>query len=207
MTVEDDYDRWAATYDEATNVTRDLDHVATRAALGGSRYENALEIGCGTGKNTQWLAPLCRRLTAVDLSSEMLAIAQQKVRDPHVTWRQFDITRPWALEVQSHDLVTFNLVLEHVADLSEVISFAARSLARGGRLYLSELHPYKQYLGSKARYQLGGQVQTLETFTHHVGDYVTAVVNAGLRLERLAEKFDDESPAIPRLLTLLAKAT
>ena len=50
------------------------------------------------------------------------------------------------------DLVTFSLVLEHIEDLEPVLAKAANCMHSGATLYNGELHPYKQYAGSKARF-------------------------------------------------------
>lgn len=46
----------------------------------------------------------------------------------------------------------------------------------------------------------------LETFTHHVSDYISAAKRTGLECVELRELFDDEvRPAVPRILALLFK--
>jgi len=204
MNVEKAYDKWAETYDAMQNKTRDMDLFASYENLGYRECHSILEIGCGTGKNTQWLAPRCATLASVDFSREMMAIAKQKVLDAHVEWMLFDITLPWPLQDTQFDLITFNLVLEHVRDLHFVFAQAASRLAKGGVIHLSELHPFKQYLGSKARFESEQGLHELETFTHHVSDYTTALSAAGLRILELKEWFDSERNEVPRLLTIIA---
>ena len=58
MNIQDAYTRWSDTYDSDRNLTRDLDHRATRDALTGLRYQNIMELGCGTGKNTAFLTAI-----------------------------------------------------------------------------------------------------------------------------------------------------
>ena len=204
MNVERDYDKWADSYDSTPNKTRDLDLVATKLVVGLATFDSILEIGCGTGKNTEWLSRKCSRLVAVDFSDEMMRIAKNRVPLKHVEWNRFDISRPWPLENTGFDLVTFNLVLEHVRDLNPVIAEAASRLAKGGMILVSELHPFKQYLGSKARFETGNGTRELEVFTHHVSDFTSALSEAGLRIMELKEWFDGDRSGIPRLLTILA---
>ncbi len=47
--VRDAYDRWAATYDQMENPTRDLDAELLRADLSTWTLGDILEVGCGTG--------------------------------------------------------------------------------------------------------------------------------------------------------------
>lgn len=102
------------------NKTRDLEALALRRILAGKTFDNALEIGCGTGKNTAWLQPVCNRLVAVDLAEEMLARAKEKINPDTVTFHQADISQAWTFADKPFDLVTFSLVLEHIEDLNSI---------------------------------------------------------------------------------------
>ena len=204
MNVKQAYDKWASSYDAMLNKTRDLDRVATQRNLDCPIYQSVLEIGCGTGKNTEWLSRKCSKLVAVDFSEAMMAIARQKVTDKNIEWKQFDISRSWPIRGIAFDLITFNLVLEHVQDLSFVFAESATRLAKGGTIHVSELHPFKQYLGSKARFESEHGTHELDVFTHHVSDFTHALSNAGLKIKDINEWFDDDRSSVPRLLTILA---
>ncbi len=200
MNTQQAYDAWSATYDTVENHTRDLEAAAIRtmvpAALGITpvgRCGHIIELGCGTGKNTHWLAMQTERLTAVDFSTEMLAQARTKTLRSNVAFQQADITQPWAFaETGQADLITCSLILEHIDDLDFVFAEAARALAPGGLLYVGELHPFKQYQGSKARFETAtGQMRELDCYIHHLTDYTHAARYAGLTVEALREWFDD----------------
>ncbi len=206
MNVERAYDKWAESYDVMSNKTRDLDLMASSENLCRVHCHTILEIGCGTGKNTQWLSSRCSRLVAVDFSEAMMSIAKQKVTNKNIDWKRFDISKSWPIQGTSFDLITFNLVLDHVRDLSFVFTEAASRLSRGGVIHVSELHPFKQYMGSKARFESEHGTLELEVFTHHVSDFTTALSDAGLRIKELKEWFDSERSGVPRLLTILAAA-
>ena len=49
------YNIWADQYDTNKNKTRDLEGMALRKVLSSTSFGNTLEIGCGTGKNSEWL--------------------------------------------------------------------------------------------------------------------------------------------------------
>ena len=117
MNTRTAYDSWSETYDRDRNLTRDLDHVVTRATLSHLRFSSILEIGCGTGKNTALLASIGAKVHALDFSDGMLAQAKTKVSSDNVTFTVADLTRPWPCAAQSADLVVCNLVLEHIGDL------------------------------------------------------------------------------------------
>jgi malonyl-CoA O-methyltransferase len=204
MSVSDGYNAWAATYDTDRNLTRDLDAAATRATLAGMRPRSILELGCGTGKNTLTLAEIGGRVQALDFSEAMLAQARAKQPGAHVSFSLADLTRPWPCADASVDLIVGNLVLEHIAELGFIFAEAARCLEPGGRLFLSELHPFKQYLGAKARFEQAQARVDIPAFTHHISEFLAAAAQAGLGLLSLKEWWHAEDPPeLPRLLSLL----
>ena len=202
MNIDAAYTRWADRYDSDRNLTRDLDRTVMEQMLAGRPFPTILEVGCGTGKNTPFLAELGGRVTAVDFSPGMIAQAKAKITAPNVTFQVADITQPWPTADAAFDLITFNLILEHIADLPFVLAEASRSLAAGGQLFISELHPFKQYQGSQARFVRDEATTLIPAFTHHISDFLTAAALSGLTLTSLNEwwhEADDGKP--PRLVT------
>ncbi|MEQ1762371.1 MAG: class I SAM-dependent methyltransferase [Pyrinomonadaceae bacterium] len=199
------YDEWSATYDSVVNTTRDLEKRACESLLGQLSFDRVLELGGGTGKNTAWLAERSREVVSVDLSPEMLAIAHEKVKASNVEFRVGDVTREWDFG-DGFDLITCSLILEHVEDLGHVLREAARVLVPGGRFYICELHPFKQYGGTKARFEGVGGEKVLECFTHHVSDYTNPALISGFAIERMDEWFDGyDRSALPRLASFVFK--
>lgn len=206
MNVQNAYNEWAEQYDTNLNKTRDLEAQVLREQLGKLPFHSCLEIGCGTGKNTVWLASKAAHLLAVDFSEEMLTKAKEKINQPNVQFLQADITEPWHFAQQQFDLVSFSLVLEHIEDLTAIFKKVADCLNLHGHVYIAELHPFKQYSGSKARFETATGTQVVTCFTHHVSDFVLAAKLAGLELVGLEEYFDDQDRnQIPRILQLLFK--
>jgi len=202
MITRDAYNSWAKTYDIVINKTRDLEAEAIRSVLGNSTFNSVLEIGCGTGKNTIWLAGRSTHLTAIDFSEEMLQIAQQKIAVANVHFQQFDITKKWIFN--KVDLITCSLVLEHIKDISFIFQQAASVLDTNGKFYLCELHPYKQLQGSRARFERDGNVTELEYFIHHVSDYFETAKQNSFACDDLVEWFDDNDKSqSPRLISFL----
>ncbi len=152
MNIREAYTQWSATYDNDHNLTRDLDQVVTRDMLGHARYTSVLELGCGTGKNTALLAQLAAHVHALDFSEGMISQAQAKLSGANVTFSVADLTEPWPCADHSVELIVCNLVLEHIADLSFIFAEAGRTLIAGGRFFVCELHPFKQYQGSRASF-------------------------------------------------------
>jgi ubiquinone/menaquinone biosynthesis C-methylase UbiE len=197
MEIQGAYNQWAASYDEDRNLTRDLDRQVTRELLGGRHFDAILELGCGTGKNTLFLAEIGAGVRALDFSEEMLRRAREKVTAPHVTFALADLTRPWPCAGHSADLVAGNLVLEHIAELGFIFGEAARVLQVGGLLFLSELHPYRQYQGSVARFQRGEEITCIGAFVHHLSDFTRAAAEHGLTLHSFHEWWHAEDQGKP----------
>ncbi|RAU82463.1 class I SAM-dependent DNA methyltransferase [Pontibacter arcticus] len=204
MDVRNAYNNWAAQYDINQNKTRDLEAVAIRVMLESIPFDTCLEIGCGTGKNTEWLQTRAASLTAVDFSEEMLRKAKEKLNAATTEFIQADITQHWDFVKQAYHLVTFSLVLEHIEDLNAIFRKAASALAPGGYLYVGELHPFKQYTDSKARFETAEGIQVLTCYLHHLSDFMQAAAQAGFRIENVQEYFDeDDRTTMPRILALL----
>ena len=55
MNVKEAYKNWSKQYDTNINKTRDLEAISIRNVLSEIKFNTCLEIGCGTGKNTEWL--------------------------------------------------------------------------------------------------------------------------------------------------------
>lgn len=198
------YDAWADTYDSDRNLTRDLDHEATRTTLADIRCQTILELGCGTGKNTAFLTGIGEKVYAADFSEGMLAKAKHRPGLEHVIFYLADIRQRWPCDDHSVDLVVCNLVLEHIADLRFIFSEASRTLVPGGRLFICELHPFRQYQGVRAKFASGQTEREIEAFVHNISDYLDAAAKNGLELTQLKEWWhleDKDKP--PRLVSFL----
>ncbi|MFT3702059.1 MAG: class I SAM-dependent methyltransferase [Agriterribacter sp.] len=204
MNTKEAYNIWAAQYDSNQNKTRDMEGATLHSTLTVFNFNYVLEIGCGTGKNTVWLSEKTKHITAIDLSDEMLAVAKAKVSPEKVIFKQADITQPWNFATSMYDLVTFSLVLEHIEHLDPIFVKVASVLNSGGICYVGELHPFKQYTGTKARFDTEEGRQIVDCYNHNISDFVKAAEKAGLTLIHLNEHFDDgDTTTIPRILTLI----
>ena len=205
--VADAYDRWAAVYDADKNATRDLDAVVMRRVPLALEGREILELGCGTGKNTTFLAEGAKRVVAVDFSEGMIARAHERVVTNNVEFLRHDVREVWPVPSASFDVVVGNLILEHVHDLAIVFFETARVLRQGGQAFFCELHPYRQLQGGQAQFtdpRTGERVQ-VTAHVHTVSEYVNGGVEAGLELRALGEWIEDDAPenAPPRLFSLL----
>ncbi len=205
--IQSGYNQWAAGYDQDENRTRDLDQAVTRRQFENLRFNHILELGCGTGKNTRFFAEIGLAVHALDFSEGMLQKAQQKIKAKHVRFSQTDLTQAWPCENNLYDLISCNLVLEHIENLDWIFKQASKVITQNGYFFISELHPFKQYLGSKARFQNGEIIQEIPAYIHHISHFIESARQHGLKLETLTEHWhalDENSP--PRLINFIFRS-
>jgi SAM-dependent methyltransferase len=182
--------------------------------LGDVRGLEVLHMPCASGEDTLSFAVLGARPTGVDISDAEIAIAKDKAARAGLDVRFvcadiFDL--PPELQASTFDLVYASSgVLCWLPDINRWAGIVAAALKPGGRLILCEHHPFFETLDiSKGRVEIGRcyfsrgtpsreeglgylacGVDTTEhfyVFTWPLGDIVTAVIHAGMRLERLKE--------------------
>lgn len=206
MNIKKAYNNWANQYDTNKNKTRDLEAIALRESLNSILFDSCLEIGCGTGKNTEWLITKSKEIVAVDLSEEMLKKAKKKINSDKIEFINADILQNWTFVKKPFDLICFSLVLEHIENLNAIFNQAANSIKNDGYVYIGELHPFKQYSGTKARFETEEGLQIVRCFNHHISDFTNAAKKYGFAILSINEYFDDgDKKTIPRILTLLLK--
>jgi ubiquinone/menaquinone biosynthesis C-methylase UbiE len=204
MNIRQSYTEWSTTYDQDRNLTRDLDGAITREMLANLRCHSVLEIGCGTGKNTTLLSQLSEQVLALDFSTGMLDEARKKLALDNLTFAIADITETWPCRDQSIDLISCNLVLEHVSDLSFIFAEGSRVLRGNGRFLVSELHPFRQYQGTQARFQRDQETTKIPAFVHHISDFIDGAAANHLKLSLFRECWhpqDENKP--PRLVSFM----
>ncbi len=200
--IQQSYNSWSEIYDTNINKTRDLDKKATIQTLSKYNFRAVLELGCGTGKNTVFLLQKAKNIIAIDFSEKMLQKAKEKIKSSSVQFQKADINKRWAVNNSSFDLITCSLTLEHIENIDFIFNQAYQKLKPEGHFFVCELHPYKQYTGSKARYETPNGIELLETYTHHVSDYLSAAQNSNLQLIELNEWFDEDTN-LPRLISFV----
>jgi ubiquinone/menaquinone biosynthesis C-methylase UbiE len=142
----------------------------------------------------------------------MLDAARAKV--PGADFRQ---GRLEALPVDdaSVDLVVCALALTHVEDLAPVYAEFARVLRPGGQVITSDMHTIACIAGGAAAFPVDDAVTGLPTelhyvtnIVHHHGEYVAAMLAAGLRITGCHEpRFTEELVQIQPTFAALPDAT
>src|ERR1700761_5491330 len=116
-----------------TSAKEQQKYQATLSALGGRRFESALEAGCSIGILTRRLATHCERLLGIDFVPAAVAAARARCAPlPGVTIQQMQIPQQWP--AGPFDLVLFSEVLYFLdeQDLRETCDHTLQSLLPGG---------------------------------------------------------------------------
>lgn len=105
-------------------------------ALGSKPVRRFLDLGTGTGRMLQLIAPRAARSVGLDASHAMLSVARANLEKAGLTrieLRQGDIYAP-PFPPDAFDLIITHQVLHYLDDPARAIREAARLLAPGGRL-------------------------------------------------------------------------
>ena len=193
LPVQSGYDRWATVYDHDANPLPALDTPIVRAAIHAVAPDlygqQVLDLGCGTGRHTIWLAEQGAQVTGLDFSEGMLAQARRKPGAAGVRFVRHDLHQPLPRENEEFDLVVSSLVLEHLADLKQFFGEARRVLRPGGHAVVSAMHPAMFLRGSQARFTdpASGELVQPGSLAHSLSAFVMAAVRAGFQLSDLEE--------------------
>jgi ArsR family transcriptional regulator len=97
------------------------------------------DLGCGTGRMTESLAPFVRAVVAVDNSREMLAAARDRLRDlENVDVREGSLETLPVADGELDAAVVF-LVLHHVVAPEAAVAELGRIVRPGGRVLVADM--------------------------------------------------------------------
>ncbi|MGF1606237.1 MAG: ArsR/SmtB family transcription factor [Rhodothalassiaceae bacterium] len=108
-----------------------------------------LDVGTGTGRILEIMAPLVERGLGIDLSPDMLSIARTKLADEAFRHCQVRLGDMYDLPVDNstQDLVVFHQVLHFSDDPALALREAARVLTPGGQCLIVDFAPHdKEFL-------------------------------------------------------------
>lgn len=119
---------------------------ALLARIGDGPIADYLDIGTGTGRLLELIAPRADRAVGIDLSREMLAVARANLDRAGVkncTVRQADLYQ-LPLQGDSMDLVTMHQVLHFLDQPAEAVAEATRVLRPGGQVLIVDFAPHER---------------------------------------------------------------
>lgn len=112
--------------------------------VGPTQVPAYLDLGTGTGRILELVAPRAQRAVGIDLNGEMLALARARIEKAalaHVQVRRGDLFQlPYA--DQSYELITLHQVLHYLEDPGSAVAEAARVLKGGGKLVIADFAPH-----------------------------------------------------------------
>ncbi|MCA9484760.1 MAG: tetratricopeptide repeat protein [Nitrospina sp.] len=159
------FDHYAPTFDG--HLTEELEYAspqllvdAVQGARPGARFENALDLGCGTGLTGERFRPLADHLTGVDLSPAMIEHAWE--REVYDVIREADIEHYLERSDDTFDLILAADALVYFGDLAPVFSRLKERMAVGG------LFCFTTEAGEEGE---GWKAQHTGRFSHNV-DYI-----------------------------------
>ncbi|HYF53296.1 MAG TPA: metalloregulator ArsR/SmtB family transcription factor [Salinarimonas sp.] len=126
------------------HVPEEAVEAAILEALGAKPVRALVDLGTGTGRMLQLLAPRAGRVVGLDASHAMLSVARANLERAGLTrveLRQGDIYAP-PLESGAFDLVIVHQVLHYLDDPARALREAARLLSPGGRLLVVDFAPH-----------------------------------------------------------------
>lgn len=138
----------AANWDElrALHISEERVEAEIRNLVGPAPIHNLLDLGTGTGRMLELLAPIAERAVGMDQSPQMLAVARARLEKAglrNIQLRQGDI---YALPVEQdfYDLVVIHQVLHYLDDPARAVREAARALRPSGRLLIVDFAPHEE---------------------------------------------------------------
>ncbi|MEO8451925.1 MAG: metalloregulator ArsR/SmtB family transcription factor [Gemmatimonadota bacterium] len=129
------------------------------------------DLGAGTGQLTAALAPLVRRVIAVDESAAMLRSAGQRLKG----WDSVELKQgsleSLPIETGSLDAAFAVLVLHHISEPAGAIEESARALRAGGRLIVVDMVPHErsEYRETMGHQWLGFSAEELGRWSRDAG--------------------------------------
>lgn len=128
----------------ALHIPEDQVEGALLEFVGPSKVGAYLDLGTGTGRILELVAPRASRAVGVDLNSEMLALARARIERASLTHAQVRRGDLFQLPYADHsfDLITVHQVLHYLEDPSGAVIEAARVLKPGGKLVIADFAPH-----------------------------------------------------------------
>jgi ubiquinone/menaquinone biosynthesis C-methylase UbiE len=189
------YALWSETYDQPLRLFS-IEQPTMYGILDRLPPSTVLDVACGTGRYSVYMAERGHQIVGVDLSEAMLAKARKKL--PQADFRQGDM-EDLPVADSSVDTVICALSLVHLPNIGKAVSEMARVLRPGGRLVVSDVHPVPILLGWQAQFRTAsGGAGFMRIHPHLPSEYIEAFIGAGLQVASCFEpRLTPESAVTP----------
>jgi len=203
------YQEWSAAYDQPLRLFP-IEEPPMRALIETLPPGTVLDAACGTGRYAAILAGRGHEVIGIDQSSAMLDLARSKL--PAADFREGDLTA-LPLPGRCVDAVVCALALVHIRDVATALREFARVLRPGGRLIISDVHPFLVTLGWQAQFAAhdggdgnGPRRGFMRLHCHLASEYISAAAAAGLLLRSLTEPPLTESAVVTPAADIIPSA-
>ena len=100
-----------------------------------------LDLGCGSGERCiDYLNRGAVKVTGIDISEKMLAVAKSENSDPRITYLNMPMEDIDGID-DTFDLVISSLAIHYIEDFNGVVKNVNRLLCEGGFFIFSQEHP------------------------------------------------------------------
>lgn len=181
--LNEGYTTWSETYDHPSEQDPDpiqaLEGPVMRAFIDRLPDGPVLDLACGTGRHTAYIAKAGHEVVGIDSNAAMLEHAKGKL--PDVEFQQGDLTKI-PVDDASYQSITCGLAFGHLPELDTAVGEIARALKPGGQAAISAPHPFiTGILGWRAPvFDAEGNGWQVPEYPHPIGSYIQAFEKAGL---------------------------
>ncbi|GLF92703.1 class I SAM-dependent methyltransferase [Streptomyces yaizuensis] len=185
LDAADGYASWSTVYDSLPSSFIEVEEPITHRLFDQGPTGTALDAACGTGRTSAALAARGYRVIGVDQSPEMLEHARRKV--PGAEFHRGRLEQ-LPLDDASVDLAVSTLAMTHLPDLRPGVAELARVVRPGGRVVITDLHPFVVTLQGQCHFVHGDDTLAfVRNHVHLAGDYISAFTEAGLSVRACYE--------------------
>jgi malonyl-CoA O-methyltransferase len=195
LTPFEGYNLWAKSYHQEANPIKSLSDDYILASISNIRDLAVLDAGCGTGKicvaAEQRSAAI---IHGIDLSPAM--IEQSRKNCPKGSFQCADLSK-LNIDEPLYDVVVCGLVLGHIDELRKPLTTLIRSLKPGGRIILTDFHPYQSLSDAKRTFKdEKGKTYEVSHTCHMLGEYFEILRNKNVDIIDVKEPLYKNAPAI-----------
>lgn len=195
--IQEGYAIWSRFYDTEDNALIAVEEPYVESIISSLSITEALDVGTGTGRHAIKLAKSGAKVTAIDASPEMLAVARQKAsrEGVEIDFQLASLNDGLPFDDEKYDFVISGLMLCHIPDLRQALHEFRRVLKSNGTLLITDFHPDAVGRGWRTQFNQLDRAYLLPKLPHTRFDYEEAVRGAGFKVLNLLDVPLREVPA------------
>lgn len=190
-----------------------IEEPAMHSLLPVLKGKTVLDIGCGFGGLSRYVVEQgAKTALGIDPSQNMLEAAEKLTTDPRITYQQIAVEDFDVVE-NTYDLIVSSVAFHYVADFYLLLTKIAGWLKPQGHLIFSvehpictaypeallmtddqgrQFHPVYNYRDEKA-FEQTWFIEGVQKNHRQVSTYVNALIDAGLRVEKVLEPMPSDA--------------